>query len=767
MILNAYQYYTNPDETDIANIYSLIDDNYDDVQLLNDFNHLTRFHATEFEDIYNVLLSNVYDDQPCDLSLCLCLRRNRRNRADEKENIDLYRCDDVGDIISYQIIDRIHCHYFHSFDTGYKLFRKDIENIKSEIEPIEDEKEHGNSDPNLKNKYIQKLVEKAKYLKDNSKLNNIESHNKFITKENKVDDLYQFGYRFFYHKYYKNNRDFARPYDPIIPLSKLENIIEHIPANTGYCLDDLYVAPKYKNLKEELTKNRLCAVNKTAMVYLLEKATIKMQTDYVKSMSCARGESAKYYEMKSNQPLSEDHVLAAMVYCNYTALQGIFTQTYWKQSGDELLDDLKKRHSNYYWLGRRLKECVECFGMDHNNQLKYRFYHGINKKMQFKSLFAYMKGPCSTTTDFAVAARFSQGQGMILELEIDTKSWIFKILEDGLPIPVIGSQAMNKIHCFDMQCFSDYSNEKEVFCLGGINRFHITEIIEVSTAIDYKIYLKALRQMTSGMTYALSSIDTFDQYIPKTASEKQIVFRLLAHQIWKKIPDHKYAHQFKSLPKYIDNLMEAHCKQVRFIQFFNSKPRHIVQDLVFTTDETGMKSMEELMTIFPSLKEVRYIMHNDATTDVSIFEKKLDGILKFIQRSKAKNTRFEMPSLAFAVNPEIGGNLEDLVKSKYKEKFNALNYKIRVQHRDPVKSWEDNLKISIGELLENPIVKTLVDIWMNNGVLREILGCLATAAGRNKDDFDVIKDHDKLQQTFLGIGINNNVLWRRGELDVD
>ena len=101
------------------------------------------------------------------------------------------------------------------------------------------------------------------------------------------------------------------------------------------------------------------------------------------------------------------------------------------------------------------------------------------------------------------------------------------------------------------------------------------------------------------------------------------------------------------------------------------------------------------------------------------------------------------------------------------EKFKELNYKIRVQHRDPVKSWEDKLKISIGKLLENQFVKDLVDTWVNNGVLREVLGCLATAAGRNKDDFDLINDHDKLQQTFLGIGINNNVLWRHGEFDLD
>eukprot|EP01084_Bolivina_argentea_P138937 244483_1 len=52
------------------------------VNLLNDFIHLMQYHSHQFEDIYNLLKSKVYNNQACDLLTCICTARNHRNGSD-------------------------------------------------------------------------------------------------------------------------------------------------------------------------------------------------------------------------------------------------------------------------------------------------------------------------------------------------------------------------------------------------------------------------------------------------------------------------------------------------------------------------------------------------------------------------------------------------------------------------------------------------------------------------------------------------------------
>eukprot|EP01084_Bolivina_argentea_P130045 229606_1 len=101
------------------------------VNLLNDFNHILFMHSDDFEEIYNISLTHVFEDEPCDISNCLMMMRNKRERAKISKNEQIMNqlyanCDNV---VVQQLIDRIHCYIFHSFDIGYKITNKEKQEI--------------------------------------------------------------------------------------------------------------------------------------------------------------------------------------------------------------------------------------------------------------------------------------------------------------------------------------------------------------------------------------------------------------------------------------------------------------------------------------------------------------------------------------------------------------------------------------------------------------------------------------------------------------
>eukprot|EP01084_Bolivina_argentea_P212751 361576_1 len=72
----------------IRDLFSEIANCYTNVSLLNDYNHLLFYHANEFEDIFNALTKNVQCNGIChdQLSQCISMRRNQRNRAQITKN---------------------------------------------------------------------------------------------------------------------------------------------------------------------------------------------------------------------------------------------------------------------------------------------------------------------------------------------------------------------------------------------------------------------------------------------------------------------------------------------------------------------------------------------------------------------------------------------------------------------------------------------------------------------------------------------------------
>eukprot|EP01084_Bolivina_argentea_P293614 505007_1 len=236
------------------------------VDTLNLFNHTLSHHDNDqdFEFIYKLLSIQ------CSLENCKIIKRNRRNRKQLKFNYNktrkLYEVngnetislkEDSRRIIVQQLMDTIHCHYLHSYHSGYRL-TKNEKNILY-------------NNHNQDHRSLDKLNELIKNNKQIFyKLTNIQSNtqNKFNSNlgqssinnmhqdDIEVIEQYSYGFRLFYWDYYKNK-------------------------NHRY-LGMYYVPLKYDNLKQELLSNKISTIGFNQFNNEYDKAEIHKRSDYAR-----------------------------------------------------------------------------------------------------------------------------------------------------------------------------------------------------------------------------------------------------------------------------------------------------------------------------------------------------------------------------------------------------------------------------------------------------------------------------------------------------
>eukprot|EP01084_Bolivina_argentea_P215053 365074_1 len=538
---------------------------------------------------------------------------------------------------------------------------------------------------------------------------------------------YEYGFRFFYWSYYKNK---SIRYDDARCFSMTADTTKH-EANSGYALKDLYIDPKYNNLKFEVLNNEICRLDNIHWNQLISKGECHISTIHFKGFKCARMRSAENYEMKPGQLISLRHVISMMIYCNYDFLQSKFTETYRAETANDSIEQIKKRHSNFYHLGKSLREIVECFGMARAPKSKsIQVYHGADKTFTFDSLFAFIKQPFSTTVEYDVAVGFASSDGTILELNIDTKSWVYRVDE--------GMDACNRICCFNCVFISDFVHEAEIFCIGGINKFHFVDIHVRLSNKYYKPYIKGLKQMSTGTSHGGIAGDIIDLDIPKTSNEKQMVFRLLSHQILKCIPEHKHAYEFKGCPEYILTLMDSHCNDVKSIHFTETK--HSVVDRFFRF-KNGWIKLDLVTKVFPNVKHIQWY---GRSKDISFFRSDLiyQSILQFI---KTRNDN-PYPRYSISIDPDFESEINEII-AKYEKYFKQLGWSIYWFGTDPYREWKENEPMI--EMLfkdkNNPMIKTMIDELGINKMLSAVVG------GSQQHSFNILEDYDKVRTLVIGI----------------
>eukprot|EP01084_Bolivina_argentea_P212655 361434_1 len=624
------------------------------VDVVNDFNHLLSHHAHQFEDIYNMLSSKVYGNNSCNLSKCFLMRRHQRDREKVTKNefvLNLLFISYNEDVLQQQLLDRIHCYLFHTFDIGYKLTNKEKQDImNAEIK----------LDNNMNDAIIiqtnEVIKSKQSNYRNNDEFNRLNNPNSKFKTEEKKDELqiYDYGCRFYYWQYSKNDhntwRAEVRGSKTISPMTDKAN---------------WYIENKYRDLKEELTNNSICFIGALQFEHLVECACVHMRSHKVKQMFCAKQDSAKCYDMYFQQQMSINHVISMMVYCNFDTLQRKFSETFRKLDQNETDESLKKRHENFYFLARLLRESVECFGMN-IKQTEYHqeipVFHGVNQSFSLSSMDACIKGPFSTTTDYAVATNFCNNQGMVLEMFIPVQSWGISNLNT--------TSHIKRIQCMDMQWLSDFPNEQEIFCIGGLKRLYFASIIEPLRRTNLSIYIGGLRTIAFGMVAGKNNEDDFYEYFRPSLLNKQMAFRLLSHELYKYIPNHEYAHEFKSFPEDVENILHSHCTNVWKIQM---KRNYDVMNYFFMDKKTEWIKLSLLTTVFPNVKCVVCNGFNMGKSDEWLTNSSIyETTLEFISKNDSL-----LDTVVISFNPGEVTNVMNCIQ-KYQKRFGEYSWTIDV-----------------------------------------------------------------------------------------
>ena len=262
------------------NLYENDTDNIRIVELVNSFHHLLRDHSDKFEEIHYKLIEECNDGRICKASDCFILKRNNRNRAKYATNDQALKrlyfdCDNNNDIVNQQIMDSIHCHYFHSFDNGYKLSQND----KLHIQQMIVDAEYKNDDIDTINDPLGTAI--FSFISKKIKLNT-RTVTKFTSSFSNKKIKYRFGIKFFYWKYYQNN---IGSYDISAFRQHPRNlgVQQPDPANHDALLGDFYVESKYKDLKQELVNNNICRISLHQWHVELLKAAQKHRSEKYKS----------------------------------------------------------------------------------------------------------------------------------------------------------------------------------------------------------------------------------------------------------------------------------------------------------------------------------------------------------------------------------------------------------------------------------------------------------------------------------------------------
>eukprot|EP01084_Bolivina_argentea_P284005 486582_1 len=585
-------------------------------EILNAFFHILSVHSAQFEDIERIMMKLSNENQVCSGN-CILFRRNHRNRVSDGNTeslFSLYASRDVNTICMLRLLDKIHCHFLHSRQAGHR-FRH--------------------------------FPSKHQQPKANCLLN------KFFVNAKQ----YSLGYRFFYWSHYKNSNDLC---DPADWRTHIECVPDRV-ANKGFTLRDCYIPRKYKSFKIEITKNSIKNISMYQWDYQLLSAKKHCRSKHFKSFICARLASARYYELRPFSNITQYHILSVMLYCNFDNLQKEFTTTFRMISETENFDQFKKKHSNFYWWARYLRESVECFGMTSKKDFDqtYILYHGVTGQFSLPSLFASVKGPMSATISRSVAQQFGQ-QGMIMVVELKISDSVLSFNESH--------DAIERISCFDCKYLSDYSSEAEMLFIGGLNHFTFCNVIDVVSSTNYEMWINAVKLITNDCI----CVDGWrsDKIMKNMLTEHiiKMAYILVAKVLVNHYPlDNKLKKAAAiDCPPYIAELTKNHLATVHSVT--------LCKDNINPINGLFLKSNSNKNAWF-DLKRVRILLPNVEKISFHAYGKEMqfienDNLYQSVLNllKAAKNYAFSLPLIAIDIDPK-NVSVFHLSSNKYVQKF--------------------------------------------------------------------------------------------------
>eukprot|EP01083_Nonionella_stella_P005185 15036_1 len=587
------------------------------IGVLNDFNHVLDHHPDAFT------MNN--RTRRCGVDHCSIIRRNYKNRfSDSLHGVSETSCYDTDcrDIVNIQILDRLHTYCYHTFDEGRRI-------------------------ASVYNRQNQKRYRKT-----------LRSHS--FDKELK----YKTGMRYYYWDYFKDNISI------IDPTRQIKN-----DANASVMIGEVYVPPKFANLKAEVINNEICTISSSEWNVIIAKAHVHKETNHYKAMACNASYFKQYYDISEGTPISVQHIAAMMLYCNKDALQRRFSETIWDVQ-------LNEKHRNYHHLAKLLRENVEVFGSNNIALKNVSLYHGVALDSQFSSLDICFNGPLSSTTSYEVAAGFAMGakdgEGMVLEFTLND-DWV--------------SQNNKTICLFQCAYVSDYPCENEIFFIGGLANFQF-ESIQKTIGTRYTAYVLALIAISDFCNGYIRWLKRLNRSVLQ-----KLICRVLSYQFHRKYSHDEY-NGLGSIDSYTKGMIERHFDSIHRISLFGliyqqlamfkllnktvCSDKHPLMLLVnksmetkfreYFMDECGWLNLRVLVKVFPYLNEITLIDKKDTASFIEN-ESIYDSVLELLKRIPNKLSKI---SIAIPRTADVKYKT-DAIQRKYADQFKQFHWDLSIE----------------------------------------------------------------------------------------
>ena len=659
-----------------GDINMLFENEYDINSLKNDYNAVILNHSDEasFAYIHDAIVDEHND---CFLSQCAIFL---------PFTLNTYLDDYKGDTFILSIFYSMHCNFLHSYDLGYRIkpdareskykttFDLDDDDHAPDLQEIDDiideneeiDKFHDRESKNRRFSEIQNIVRhkrnsshqsmpdssplmqkrRSKFVTDVVRSNRINSINQIplIIREDQEEE----------EEKQEQDQTNGNNDDIILEIEMEDQVKEKKEEKVNaygfgirwyywkkYRQSAFYVTPKFSDFKTELLQNNICSLDIQDWDAAFQSAAQYIETQKAKKTKCNGSPLMWYYGIEKNTTLSLNHLLSMVIYCNYDNLQFQYSKTFRKTEEIQDRDEIKKQNSQFCHWSKLLRETVEIFGTRMRSTPNVRFYHGISCELLIPTTISKFNGPTSLTTELAVAASFSDGNGLILELS-----------QYGLDCAY-----------FNCSWISRYSSEQERVICGGYQPLKISSIMLTRLEHDYRKYIKAINIIQSLIS---------DKYNCEYGIKKPIK-RIISAFLRNKKSKH-------SMPEYVQKLWKYFClawKQEIIIcvpYLNNSKFYKPLKNMFFDKNNEeqswiNLKLIHENWINAPKIT-IKGCYGNDG---IVLNENTMNRLLSFCVELNDNESGKQLNQIQFYALNECTLKCQDAVKS-WKTRFENIDY---------------------------------------------------------------------------------------------
>lgn len=612
---------------------------------IDDFAHILRCHGDEIKQIEAEFFAH-FGLRMCSISDCTQFDRHRRRGKEEKEN---EKSDNLEFDFWLEQFDKMHHFIYHLFQTGKRI---EFVSTKKALNDTEFDEEFAQKqkvlndiqkDEQQKDKFLISVSDTAK-----SDKTALDEMYECIQNEETLQTLKVF--------IICNDFDSEALSDDVIGAENESNLmrdtnneklfqkvrdclklhqIKKKSFSTGLRMDywddndskyNEYVLPFFDDLKEEILESKFISID--VWEHIVMKAKNHFKSNKVKKIKYCRPYNC--HGFNSDSLMNIKHLIAIILYCDYSKLCTFFSSTFRKMNSLETEQFVRHRNGKFYYFSRYLCEAVNDFGIDRDKE-KGPFFCGINCVLNICSFAICFFGPNSTTKHIEVALCFANANGSVIKLQND------------------GDGQMQKF--FDVSWISRYPDEAERLWING-NQYCALRIVTfriISRGLDFKQFFHAL--------YVFDAMLRNQKIDAKIAKFDYQIVNALINGNDPKIPPFikdtflLYRHEKKKIhicPYYLDKCFGEKMVDLIMHPLKNYGTEYdeeqnewqVVNDFEVATKENNVYNVPRpaLFEIFPNLKQVYLWTNGDPYGENGKYpEYKLliSSLLSFIDKGKS------------------------------------------------------------------------------------------------------------------------------------